>query len=669
MRRFTIMALSLCALGLGSMPLIAQQGPPPPVVAKPEELAQIRSKSEQIETIVSALKAAHADATLVGDVEVYAHTGRMLLEFPDLFGTQAAIDHAMETLDSGVARARQLQAGQSPWTQGDSRLYAYVSKIDGSVQPYHVSLPANYDPSKPARLYVWLHGRQNNTTEAAFIYSFDHPRGPGNAPVADQGQIQIDLFGRINSAGWHWAGEADVFEAIEATKQRFKIDNSRVLLRGFSMGGEGAWHIALHYPDRFAAAEIGAGTWSRRPLMPGLERWQYPVLNIWENMEQWALNGFNLPIAGHDGDRDDQIPFLPGPAPAPNHGQLESSLRTKAQLEREGFLAMGQPNFLRLTGTPDIFLISADTGHGTSPLVRTQLDAFLKEWGDKGQASPDHIRFVTYTTRYNSDYWMSVDAMDRLYARADVDAGRNADRSRYTITTHNTARLVLREADHATSIAIDGQTLAMKGAPVITLRKTGAKWQVDRNGALPGQHKTHALQGPIDDAFLDPFLLVRPTGTPWNAGVNAQALRTMARFDRLWAKYFRGHPFVKDDRDVTAADIANYQLVLFGDPGSNSIMAKVAGKLPLTWTKQTVTLGGKSYDAAGNFPALAYPNPLNPKKYVVLNTGLTIAEREYNGDYGMPLWGDYAVVKVNPGAEVGDLQTAGLFDNNWRIAK
>ena len=669
MRRFTIMALSLCALGLGSMPLIAQQGPPPPVVAKPEELAQIRSKSEQIETIVSALKAAHADATLVGDVEVYAHTGRMLLEFPDLFGTQAAIDHAMETLDSGVARARQLQAGQSPWTQGDSRLYAYVSKIDGSVQPYHVSLPANYDPSKPARLYVWLHGRQNNTTEAAFIYSFDHPRGPGNAPVADQGQIQIDLFGRINSAGWHWAGEADVFEAIEATKQRFKIDNSRVLLRGFSMGGEGAWHIALHYPDRFAAAEIGAGTWSRRPLMPGLERWQYPVLNIWENMEQWALNGFNLPIAGHDGDRDDQIPFLPGPAPAPNHGQLESSLRTKAQLEREGFLAMGQPNFLRLTGTPDIFLISADTGHGTSPLVRTQLDAFLKEWGDKGQASPDHIRFVTYTTRYNSDYWMSVDAMDRLYARADVDAGRNADRSRYTITTHNTARLVLREADHATSIAIDGQTLAVKGAPVITLRKTGAKWQVDRNGALPGQHKTHALQGPIDDAFLDPFLLVRPTGTPWNAGVNAQALRTMARFDRLWAKYFRGHPFVKDDRDVTAADIANYQLVLFGDPGSNSIMAKVAGKLPLTWTKQTVTLGGKSYDAAGNFPALAYPNPLNPKKYVVLNTGLTIAEREYNGDYGMPLWGDYAVVKVNPGAEVGDLQTAGLFDNNWRIAK
>ena len=68
------------------------------------------------------------------------------------------------------------------------------------------------------------------------------------------------MFGRVNSAGYHWAGEADVFEAIEAVQKRFKIDERRILLRGFSMGGEGAWHIALHYPDRFAAAEIGAGT-------------------------------------------------------------------------------------------------------------------------------------------------------------------------------------------------------------------------------------------------------------------------------------------------------------------------------------------------------------------------------------------------------------------------
>jgi pimeloyl-ACP methyl ester carboxylesterase len=669
MNRIAVAVLSACAAAFLVVPLKAQQGPPPPVVASPAELAQIRAKSEQIETIVAGLKSKRADASLIGDVAVYAHAGRMLLEFPELFANQMAIDRAMETLDSGVEKARALQAGQSPWTQGNSRIYAYTSEIDGSVQPYHVSLPANYDPAKPARLYVWLHGRQNTTTEAAFIWNFDHPRPPGNAPVADQGQIQIDLFGRINSAGWHWAGEADVFEAIAAVKKRFKIDEKRVLLRGFSMGGEGGWHIALHYPDRFAAAELGAGTWSRRPQMSGLPAWQVPTLNIWENMEQWALNAVNLPIAGHGGDRDDQIPYLPGPAPQPNRGQLESSMRVRTQLEREGYQRVGEPNFLRVQGTPSIFLISANTGHSTSPLVRTQLDAFLKEWGDRGQVTPDHIRFVTYTTRYNKNYWVTVDAMGKLYERADVNAARSAGGKSYAIRTTNVERLVLTETTRATSIAIDGQMLKVKPAATITLRKTGTAWRQDRNGALSGLHKVHALQGPIDDAFLEPFLLVRPTGTPWNSAVNEQAMRTLARFDRLWAKFFRGHPFVKDDKDVTAADITKYHLVLFGDPGSNKVMARLAAKLPVKWTKQTVTLGAQTFPAAENFPALVYPNPLNAKKYVVVNTGLTIAEHEYNGDYGMPLWGDYAIVKANAAADVPDLVMAGHFDNNWRLPK
>ncbi len=674
-----------CLAALGAVVLLAQQPPAqapgragggragggrgPAVVAKPDELARVKAKAEQIEATVKELKAKKADATLVGDVDVFAKAGRFLLEYPELYGTQAAIDHSMTVLDSGIERAKQLQAGQAPWTSGKSRTYAYYSEMDGSVQPYHVSLPANYDPEKPTRLYVWMHGRQNNTTESEFIFSFMNPRPPGNAPVADQGQIQVDLFGRINSAGWHWAGEADVFEAITAVKKRFKIDDKRVMLRGFSMGGEGAWHIALHYPDRFAAAEIGAGTWSRRPWMPGFEPHQASALRIWENMEEWALNIFNLPLAGHDGDNDTQTPSLPGPPPTPNRGQLESSLRTRAQLEKEGFKSEGEPDFLKLPGTPGVFMISQNTGHGTSPLVRQRLDGFLKEWGDKGQTSPDHIRFLTYTTRYNKDYWVSVDGMGKLYERADVDAERTAGGSIYKIKTNNVTRLALREMAQAKSVSIDGQTLKVKGAAAIMLQKSAAGWKVDKAGPLPGLHKSHALQGPIEDAFLDPFLLVRPTGTPWNEAVNQQSLKTLARFDRLWGKYFRGHPFVKDDKDVTEADFAKYHVVLFGDPGSNKWIAKMAPKLPVKWTKETITLGDKIYPAKDNYPALIYPNPLHPTKYVVLNTGLTIIEREYNGDYGMPLWGDYAIVKVGETADVPQINIAGLFDEHWQLRK
>ena len=82
-----------------------------------------------------------------------------------------------------------------------------------------------------------------------------------------------------------------------------------------------------------------------------------------------------------------------------------------------------------------------------------------------------------------------------------------------------------------------------------------------------------------------------------------------------------------------------------------------------------MSIGEESFPSKDAFPALIYPNPLNPAKYVVLNTGLTIEDRGYNGDYGTPLWGDYAIVKAKPGSAVPEMLTAGLFDENWRIAR
>ena len=65
----------------------------PSIQAKPEELAIIKEKTEQIEGLVKDLKASHVQPELVGDVVVYAHAGKMLLEYPDMFGNQAVIEH------------------------------------------------------------------------------------------------------------------------------------------------------------------------------------------------------------------------------------------------------------------------------------------------------------------------------------------------------------------------------------------------------------------------------------------------------------------------------------------------------------------------------------------------------------------------------------------------
>src|SRR5262249_19051207 len=155
-------------------------------------------------------------------------------------------------------------------------------------------------------------------------------------------------------------------------------------------------------------------------------------------------NLFNLALAGHDGDADTQVASLPPPPPGtPSRGQLESSIKVREQLTKEGFPSEGEPDFLSAKGTPAIFLISQKTGHGTSPEVRQRLDAFLKQYGDRGRVSPDHIRFLTYTTRYNRDYWVTLEELERHYERAEVDAERADGGERYRITTKNLERLAL----------------------------------------------------------------------------------------------------------------------------------------------------------------------------------------------------------------------------------
>ena len=59
-------------------------------------------------------------------------------------------------------------------------------------------------------------------------------------------------------------------------------------------------------------------------------------------------------LAGHDGENDP--------------GQLESSLRARAQLEKEGFPSKGDPDYLHSEGVPGLWLQSLATGHGTIAL-------------------------------------------------------------------------------------------------------------------------------------------------------------------------------------------------------------------------------------------------------------------------------------------------------------
>jgi pimeloyl-ACP methyl ester carboxylesterase len=685
------------ATALTVLPLLAQQPPagpggrgqgPPAYTLTDQDRAALRSKLNQLDPLIAALKAKRGEDDLLADVEIHAKGGRWMLEFPQDVAVQEDVAFALKMIDRGIERAKQLQAGQSPWASQKGKVaLGFYSPLDGSVQPLLLTVPASYDPGRSTRLDVWLHGRSQRLIEGNWI-CYDsstaneqtgerlliHPQGsclaPNPAPAAtgvrNSGQFQLEAFARGNNAN-HWAGEVDVFEGIAAVQRRFKIDTSRVVLRGFSLGGAGAWHLALHHPDLWVAAEIGAGTWPRRYLMMSeFPPHQRPTLRIWENMTEWALNAFNLPIAGHDGDSDTQVASIPRPPEGePTRGQLESSIRIREQLAKEGFPSQGEPNDLAAKGTPSIFLISENTGHSTSPKVRQRLDQFLKEWTDKGLQAPDHIRFLTYTTRYNRSFWASIDGLSKHYERAEVEARRLAGGKSYRIATTNVTRLTLRETNLASEIQIDGQTLRVKPARELVLEKSASGWRLASSKESGGLRKTHRLQGPIDDAFLDPFLLVRPTGTPWNPAAHQHALKRLERFDQTYSRFYRAHPRIKNDTEVSEADFAKYNVVLFGDPGSNLWIGRVAEQLPVRWSREWITVGKQNFPAPSHLPVLVYPNPLAPSRYVVLNSGLTIGENAYTSDYSMPTLGDIAVLQVSSDSDI--VVYAGFFDESWRL--
>ena len=245
-----------------------------------------------------------------------------------------------------------------------------------------------------------------------------------------------------------------------------------------------------------------------------------------------------------------------------------------------------------------------------------------------------------------------------------MDATRSADSRQYTVRTKNVARLRLSETAPGGAFQLDGQKFSAVPENPVFEKKNG-KWTLQSpRSAAAGLRKAHGLQGPIDDAFTDSFLCVRPTGTPFHGETKAYAERMLSRLTADFAKWMRGDPRVKDDTAVTEADIANNNLILFGDPSSNRLIARVLAKLPVRWTRQEVAAGGHKYDGAGNLPVLIYPNPLNPKRYIVINSGHTFGEADFRGTNALlyPRLGDWAVVRTGD----GEVLSSGFFNEWWQ---
>jgi len=291
------------------------------------------------------------------------------------------------------------------------------------------------------------------------------------------------------------------------------------------------------------------------------------------------------------------------------------------------------------------------------------------------------IRFTTSTLKYNRCEWLTIHELSRPYEPATVVSRLSPDGT-LQIDTENVAAFSIARsaADRATIDGSDPFEIESAAGGLLpdvhfTLGLTG--WQdLDYDDSLaflenPHGHKRHNLQGPIDDAFMEPFLCVRGTGTPWSQPQHDWADWSLRRFEREFDQWMRGRVQVVDDHELTDEQIAGRNLILFGDPGSNSVLAKVLDRLPIAWTRDGLTVAGQQYDPARHGCALIYPNPLNPRKYVVVNSGMTMHEADFKNSNAwlFPRLGDMAVLKFEKSNDgyVETVERGWLFDGDWRL--
>lgn len=626
---------------------------PAPVTPTPEQLQAIQTKLAELKTAIQALKDAKANDELVVDAEAIAWVVENITRVPGGFISQEVLNRCLPLLGDGLRRASEIKSGTARWPQLKGRVNrAYRSSVDGTAQPYHLTIPASYDPSKPIPLYVYLHGRSPHDPDLGHTWVGGSDRLGENAAGRNNSYIRVEAFGRGNNS-FRWAGETDVLEVIAAIQERYNIDPNRILLAGFSMGGAGAWQIGLRMPDLFCGLEINAGVIGNRLKTDDLTPVQRASTIPYGMMVDHALAVANIPLVGFAGEND---------------SQLAASVNVREQLGREGFeIEQSSQHVWRGNDINALFLVNPAQGHAhpTGETLRLR-DEFTSANFARGRVVPDRVRFVTYSTRYNRNHWVTVDGLQQHFSRSTVDATRDADKKNFTVTTSNISRLLLTDTNAAERVTIDGEVLRVKPAANILFARNGTRWQTANPArASSALRKQHKLQGPINDAFLESFLCVSPTGQAFNAIAAQRAKLEQERFAKMFARDFSGETRTKNDVLVTSQDIANNNLVLFGDPGSNKVLARIAGKLPIKWTKDSIVFGGKTYSAAEHVPVLIYPNPLNPKRYVVINTGLTPQGR------GATSFGDYAVLKVvtqPDGQQTTVIADEGLFDEAWQIS-
>ena len=378
-----------------------RQIPPPGIAISASGRVELeRAAAElknEIESLRTSLKSKPALLELLPDVEIYHKAVHWALAYNEFYkSNEVAVARGL--LKDGKERAANLRDGKAPWTTATGLVArGYVSKIDGSVQPYGLVIPESWSANSPHpfRLDFWFHGRGEILTELDFINGRQKSAGEFTPPDT----FVLHLYGRYCNAS-KFAGETDLFEALVDVRKHYLIDENRISVRGFSMGGAACWQFATHYAGLWASAAPGAGfaetpefveVFHGEKLTP---TWYDKKLWHLYNATDYARNLFNCPTVAYSGEIDKQ--------------------KQAADIMAKALAADG----MQLT-----HIIGPKTEHKYEPKAKEEISRRIDSIVARGRNPvPNKVRFTTWTLRYNEMLWVRVDGLEQHWERADVDA-------------------------------------------------------------------------------------------------------------------------------------------------------------------------------------------------------------------------------------------------------
>ncbi len=649
-----LLLLATAPLSMAQAP--TQKMPPLGIEIPTQDRDALAAELASLQASISAIKRAgtlsSALAARLPDVEIFPLAVHRALDWNEFYDFKQ-IAAAKALLKEGRDRLDALRSGDAPWTRAKGLVVrGFRSRIDESVQPYGIVVP---EEAAPKRLDVWLHGRGDKLTELSFLTERMKSKGEFTPP----GTLVLHPYGRFCN-GFKFAGETDVMEALDDALAQYGADPAKVAMRGFSMGGAGCWHLAAHYTSKWAVANPGAGFVETaeyaKVFAPGkpVPQWWEQVLWRLYDVPGYVANLANRPVVAYSGEIDPQ--------------KRAADIMVAAAAEQ---------------GITLTHLIGPGTAHKYQPDTKLEVAAKVDAAAFAGSpTAPEEVRLTTYTLRYHRMDWVEITALRAHWEESSVVAKHSGPGVLVLQTKGVTGLSLVPPAawtpQETWNIQCDGQALtasAAKGA--IELSKTGDRWELKSGEAKVPLQKQHGLQGPIDDAFQEAFVFVQPTGTPMHPAADSWAKAEMERALEQWKRVFRGEIRVIADTELTPELMANHHIVLWGDPGSNQVLAKLlapkAGQtpLPLRWDAKEMQLGKGTYPAATHAPVLIFPNPLAPKHYVVLNSSFTFRQgSDTTNALQTPKLPDWAVVDLTTppnNLAPGAIPDAGFFGEYWQV--